>query len=1133
MTPATSPGGRGPSLSHLPNGHWFDIFGPVLSVHDGHGYSTWDRFVHTGRALPTGDILRGRTSIGVYFCADWCEPCKAFTPVLKSYYEAQRASRARKDEPTLEIVLVSRCRTWQASEALFATMPWTAMAHLDSTGARGTDLMTKFGVTTIPALVLLDGTGAITFQDGRAEVVRQLAAVEGAGGATVGGRRKASITAATTATPRGGIASEASPRADTRAGSPRLPVRDCDLPSAARRPPLDRALPPDPRTDPRRSTRPRGRPPTFPAAGGTVSEQEGASARERPAQPPRPPQRSPATRPPPKPNLIFGDPAPAHRSVTFAPSPTTSTVRRPSPPTNRPTHPPTAAQLALMAAAAAEGVSGAFQAARQPTDPYQDSAQEPSQPTDPYQGKPRSLMQPQPLADIHPFTPVMQEWRDGLAVDCGPDWSWEVIEAAIARGPHPTARTPDAIALFKEDIEYQVNAGFSKVMLWEDVRRLRPSNLKISPVALIPQVGRRGRIILDLSFPVYQDVHGVVTVTQKSVNDTTVLTAPSVPVKEIGKVLPRLLQYMRDTPVGLHILFSKLDISDGFWRLVVKDDDAFNFAYVLPQEAGEPCRLVVPAAVQMGWVESPSLFCTVTESARDLAQHFIDNDADLPHDEVEDQMEIADVPLRARTDHPTKLLQVYVDDFCYAATQSTDGTHIPKIRRAAVQGIQALFPTPKITKHVGGKEPISRKKIDQGDGNFVTLKEMIGVEFDGIRRTVRLPAAKAKAYIRATHTLLRRRTVPLKALQMLVGKLRHASIILPAAKGFFTPINAAMRGSPKLIGLGANSELRAALEDIISLLKLLSSRPTHVNELVPSMPHFAGYHDAAAEGAGGVWFSLAEPMQPCVWRDKFPPDIASDVISDNNPNGSLTNSDLELAAEVLAVGVIMDRGPCIKHAPIGTLCDNTPTVSWVEKMASKAKTPTAGRLLRGLAFMLHCQHAGRLTTIHVPGTDNVMADIASRPSKALSVFRASSALSDTAFCSAFDSAFPLPDDQPWALAITPPWVKSNVFETLRGKRLKLPQWMGPNATAGGKRGRSTTLCSTGSPTRPTRLQQRTGSSRLLLPCGKESTALDIKSRFSRSKGLSGTSHKSMFWTDIQTPDEHPPPSNPSTSPSLA
>ncbi len=172
----------------------------------------------------------------------------------------------------------------------------------------------------------------------------------------------------------------------------------------------------------------------------------------------------------------------------------------------------------------------------------------------------------------------------------------------------------------------------------------------------------------------------MVTAMQASVNDTTVLTAPSIPVTEIGRVLPRLLHYMQDTPTGLHILFSKLDISDGFWRLIVREADSYNFAYVLPQKAGEPCRIVVPVAVQMGWVKSLSHFCTVTESERDLTHHFVNNDVPLPPDPIEESMTIADVPLRGRTWSPTKLLQVYVDDFCYAATQLVDGTHIPTIQ---------------------------------------------------------------------------------------------------------------------------------------------------------------------------------------------------------------------------------------------------------------------------------------------------------------------------------------------------------------------------------------------------------------------------------------------------------------------
>ncbi len=80
-------------------------------------------------------------------------------------------------------------------------------------------------------------------------------------------------------------------------------------------------------------------------------------------------------------------------------------------------------------------------------------------------------------------------------------------------------------------------------------------------------------------------------------------------------------------------------------------------------------------------------------------------------------------------------------------------------------------------------------------------------------------------------------------------------------------------------------------------------------------------------------------------------------------------------------------------------------------MASKSKSPTAGCLLWGLAFMLYCCHAGRLTTVHVPGVKNVMADIASRPSKLQTLFCALSPLSNTNFLSLFDTAFPLPNAQ--------------------------------------------------------------------------------------------------------------------------
>jgi hypothetical protein len=295
------------------------------------------------------------------------------------------------------------------------------------------------------------------------------------------------------------------------------------------------------------------------------------------------------------------------------------------------------------------------------------------------------------------------------------------------------------------------------------------------------------------------------------------------------------------------------------------------------------------------------------------------------------------------------------------------------------------------------------------------------------------------------------------------------------------------------------------------------------------MPRYAEYHDAAAEGAGGLWFSLAHEMQPVVWRLLFPCNVSDEVVSFNNPRGRLTNSDLELAAEVLGVGVLLAEAPVITHEPLGMLCDNTPTVSWIKKMASKSSTPMAKRLLCGLAFMLYCHHASRLTTIQVPGPQNIMADIASRPSKALTFFRATTpVLSDHDFLSSFNVLFPLPDQQAWGLAQVPHWLKSNVFKTLRGKQLDLQLWMGPNRNGTGGRGRyiAASTRSTAKARHSPHITSKTCSSPLLMPCRKVSMALNVRSRFSQSQLLSGPLPKDRFWTDIATRTVHHQPSTP-------
>jgi thiol-disulfide isomerase/thioredoxin len=155
---------RNPSLQiHPTTASWFDILGPMLLVHDSHGYTTFDHVMPTARVLPTGDVLKGRTSIGLYFSADWCPSCTAFTPLLTQFYNVQKLGGS---VAPFKAVLILQCKSKRATEHFFAPMPWTAMPHLASMGARGQDLMATFGVFTIPALVLLDGNGAIVCLDG-------------------------------------------------------------------------------------------------------------------------------------------------------------------------------------------------------------------------------------------------------------------------------------------------------------------------------------------------------------------------------------------------------------------------------------------------------------------------------------------------------------------------------------------------------------------------------------------------------------------------------------------------------------------------------------------------------------------------------------------------------------------------------------------------------------------------------------------------------------------------------------------------------------------------------------------------------------------------------------------------------
>jgi hypothetical protein len=74
---------------------------------------------------------------------------------------------------------------------------------------------------------------------------------------------------------------------------------------------------------------------------------------------------------------------------------------------------------------------------------------------------------------------------------------------------------------------------------------------------------------------------------------------------------------------------------------------------------------------------------------------------------------------------------VHVDDYLLAAVQDAMGKLLQRTERATLHAIHNVFPPPKATGTIDAKDPISEKKLAQGEARWATLKEILGDWLDG------------------------------------------------------------------------------------------------------------------------------------------------------------------------------------------------------------------------------------------------------------------------------------------------------------------------------------------------------------------------------------------------------------------
>ena len=112
-----------------------------------------------GKKVSNG-MLAGKM-VGFYFSAHWCPPCRGFTPSLVDFRD--------KNKEDFEVIFVSSDKSPDAQMDYMKEMKmkWYTLPHRSEEANK---LSKKYGVSGIPALIIVSPEGEIISKNGRSEV---------------------------------------------------------------------------------------------------------------------------------------------------------------------------------------------------------------------------------------------------------------------------------------------------------------------------------------------------------------------------------------------------------------------------------------------------------------------------------------------------------------------------------------------------------------------------------------------------------------------------------------------------------------------------------------------------------------------------------------------------------------------------------------------------------------------------------------------------------------------------------------------------------------------------------------------------------------------------------------------------
>ena len=130
------------------------------------------------------------------------------------------------------------------------------------------------------------------------------------------------------------------------------------------------------------------------------------------------------------------------------------------------------------------------------------------------------------------------------------------------------------------------------------------------------------------------------------------------------------------------------------------------------------------------------------------------------------------------------LMEVFVDDFIGCTKNNASFEHLQHFSRAMLYGVHSIFPPLEVMGHQG-QDPISQKKVEQGEGTWEHTEEILGWLVDGAKFTVQLQLDKCTKILKLIKNVCQLKFCLLQKFQELAGKLQHASFRIPGGRVCF------------------------------------------------------------------------------------------------------------------------------------------------------------------------------------------------------------------------------------------------------------------------------------------------------------------------------------------------------------